>query len=103
MYISVCVCVCVYPGADAAAAGGDLEVSVEVPDGAAGEEALHHQQHAVHQEGRGHAVDHILQDVDPGAHPRINNTALDHIHVSITHPHINNTGLDHIHISITQH
>lgn len=54
-----------YPGAHAAAAGGDLEVPVEVLDGARGEEALHHQQDAVHEEGRCHAVDHVLEDVDP--------------------------------------
>lgn len=55
-----------YPGADAAAAGGDLEVSIEIPDGTSGEEALDHQQDAVNEEGGSHAVDHILEDVDPG-------------------------------------
>lgn len=54
-----------YPSADAASAGGDLEVSVQVLDGSAGEEALHHQQDAVDEESRGDAVDHILDDVDP--------------------------------------
>lgn len=55
-----------YPGADAAAAGGDLEVPVEILDGARGEETLHHQQDAVHEEGRRDAIDHVLEDVDPG-------------------------------------
>lgn len=54
------------PGADAAAAGGDLEVAVQVLDGARGEEALHHQQDAVHEEGGRDAVDHVLEDVDHG-------------------------------------
>lgn len=55
-----------YPGADASAAGGDLEVPVEVSDGAGGEEALHHEQDAVDEEGRRQAVDDVLEDVDPG-------------------------------------
>ena len=55
-----------YPSADAASAGGDLEVSVQIFDGSAREEALHHQQDAVDEESRGDAVDHVLDDVDPG-------------------------------------
>lgn len=55
-----------YPSADAASAGGDLEVPVQVFNGAAGEEALHHQQDAVDEERRGDAVDHVLDDVNPG-------------------------------------
>lgn len=54
-----------YPSADAASAGGDLEVSVKVFDGSTGEEALHHQQDSVDEESRGDAVDHILDDVNP--------------------------------------
>lgn len=54
-----------YPSADTASAGGDLEVAVQVFDGATGEESLHHQQDTVHKEGRGDAVDHVLDDVNP--------------------------------------
>ena len=54
-----------HPGTDAASTGGDLEVSVQVLDGPTGEEALHHQQDAVHEEGRGDAVDDVLDDVNP--------------------------------------
>lgn len=54
-----------YPSADTASAGGDLEVSVKVFDGSTGEETLHHQQDSIDEEGRGDAVDHILDDINP--------------------------------------
>lgn len=54
-----------YPGADATSAGCDLEVSVQVFDGSAGEEAFNHQQNAVDKESRSNAVDHILDNVNP--------------------------------------
>lgn len=54
-----------YPSADTASAGGDLEVAVQVFDSATGEESFHHQQDTVHKEGRGDAVDHVLDDVNP--------------------------------------
>lgn len=53
-----------YESSQAASAGGDLELSVEIPDGAGGEEALHQQQHSEHEEAGGEAVDDVLQDVD---------------------------------------
>lgn len=55
-----------YPCADTTSAGGDLEVSIQVFDGSAGEEALHHQQDPVDEECRCNAIDHILNDVNAG-------------------------------------
>lgn len=55
-----------YPGAHASAASGDFEIPIEIFDGASGEEAFHHEQDAVHKERSCNAVDHILEDVNPG-------------------------------------
>lgn len=54
-----------HPGTDATATCGYLEVSIQVFDGSTGEEALHHQQDAINEEGRSNAIDHVLDDVDP--------------------------------------
>lgn len=50
LYLTVGVKRQSYPSADAASTGGDLEVSIQVFNGSAGEEALHHQQDAVDEE-----------------------------------------------------
>ncbi len=72
-----------YPSADTASAGGDLEVSIQVFDGSTGEEALHHQQDAIDEESRSNAVDHILDNDNPGEwaeshwkHPQQHNVTL---------------------------
>lgn len=54
-----------YPSADAASAGGNFEVSIQIFNGSTGEEALHHQQDAIDEKGRGNAVDHVLNNVNP--------------------------------------
>lgn len=54
-----------YPSTNATSAGGDLEVAIQIFDGATGEESLHHQQDTIHKEGRGDAVDDVLDDVNP--------------------------------------
>lgn len=61
-----------YECGEAASAGGDLELPVQIPDGSGGEETLHQQQHAQHKESSRQAVDDVLQDVDAveGAHTR---------------------------------
>lgn len=56
-----------YPSTDATSAGGDFEVTIQVFDGTTGEESLDHQQDTVHEEGRGDAVDHVLDDINPVA------------------------------------
>lgn len=55
-----------YPGAHASAASGDFEIPIEIFDGTSCEETFHHQQNAVHKERSCDAVDHILEDVNPG-------------------------------------
>lgn len=54
-----------YPSADAAATGGDLEVSIQVFNGSTGEESLHHQQDAVDKESRSNPIDDILDYINP--------------------------------------
>lgn len=53
-----------YECGEAASAGGDLELAVEVSDGSGGEEALDQQQHSKHKESSCQAVDDVLQDAD---------------------------------------
>lgn len=55
-----------YPGAHTSAASGDFEIPIEIFDGTGREETFHHQQNAVHKECSCDAVDHILEDVNPG-------------------------------------
>lgn len=54
-----------YPGTDTTSTRGDLEVSIQVFDGSASEEALHHQQYAINKKRRSDPVDDILDDVNP--------------------------------------
>lgn len=54
-----------YPSADAASTGGDLEVSIQIFNGSAGEESLHHQQDAVDEKSRSDAIDHIFDYINP--------------------------------------
>lgn len=53
-----------YECGEAASAGGDLELAIEVSDGSGGEEALDQQQHSKHKESSCQAVDDVLQDAD---------------------------------------
>lgn len=53
-----------YECSEAASAGGDLELAVEVPNSSGGEKALDQQQHSKHKESSCETVDDVLQDVD---------------------------------------
>lgn len=53
-----------YECGEAASTGGDLELAIEVSDGAGGEKALDQQQHSKHKESSCQAVDDVLQDSD---------------------------------------
>lgn len=53
-----------HPCTDAASAGGDLEVPIQVLNGSTGEEAFHHQKNTIDEECWGNAIDHILDDVN---------------------------------------
>lgn len=55
-----------YPRTHASATRGDFEIPVEILDGPSREETFHHQQNAVHKECSSNAIDHILEDVNPG-------------------------------------
>lgn len=69
-----------YKGGQAASTGSDLELSIQIPDGSGGEEALHQQQDTEQKESGGQSVDDILQEVDAAERERDNtkkNTSLD--------------------------
>lgn len=53
-----------YECSQAASAGSDLELSIEIPNSSGGEKALHQQQHSKHKESSCKAVDDVLQDVN---------------------------------------
>lgn len=69
-----------YKGGQAASTGSDLELSIQIPDGSGGEEALHQQQDTEQKESGGQSVDDILQEVDAAERERETtqkNTSLD--------------------------
>lgn len=53
-----------YECSQAASAGSDLELAIEIPNSSGGEKALHQQQHSKHKESSCKAVDDVLQDVN---------------------------------------
>lgn len=59
-----------YKGGQAASTGSDLELSIQIPDGSGGEEALHQQQDTEQKESGGQSVDDILQEVDAAERER---------------------------------
>lgn len=55
-----------YKCSEAASAGGDLELAIEIPNSSGGEKALNQQQHSKHKESSCKTIDDVLQDVDTG-------------------------------------
>lgn len=53
-----------YECSQAASAGSDLELAIQIPNSSSGEKALHQQQHSKHKESSCQAVDDVLQDVN---------------------------------------
>lgn len=66
-----------YPCTNAATAGSDLKISIQIFNGSTCKKALDHQQDPVDEESRGDAVDHVFDDVNAGKRRGVTRTVMD--------------------------